>query len=478
MQTTLSNIEEHGRFSIKYFLLGIILIIPLIFLLNNSGFNLRTVVIVLGIPVVTMLLFCYRAYKYFFIISLFTNYYLFGLYFSVFVGLGLLFSFLLTYRGVNSDFFKTPLTLPAIIYYGTVIPSLINSSNVLLSIYIMLNLHAMVILFLIFGYTVNDYKKIKNIIYAFIALTTIDAFVIIFLALTLGGRKFGISGVVYVDYSAMAIITLFLYMLFNKKNITRNNTVVIAALVMVILAGLIFTQTRNTFISLSLTFLALFIFITIKRSKFNISTGKLVGVFTSIIVVSLILVVILTYVNPDVFQRLDQLNKSNVLTVKKESDFSSNTLLSRLLIWDTAWNAFKAHPIVGIGVYSFPFESATFSTIPKDLYKEFVAGLSPHITFLANLAETGIIGFVGFLIFLGSSLWMGIKSVNLAFSEEQIFYSIIILALQFYILFSMFLTDAWLWGQCGMLWGVVLGLSIANYKIITQKNKSQLNVAK
>jgi O-antigen ligase len=104
--------------------------------------------------------------------------------------------------------------------------------------------------------------------------------------------------------------------------------------------------------------------------------------------------------------------------------------------------------------------------------------LSPHITFLANLAETGIIGFVGFLIFLGSSLWMGIKSVNLAFSEEQIFYSIIILALQFYILFSMFLTDAWLWGQCGMLWGVVLGLSIANYKIITQKNKSQLNVAK
>lgn len=478
MQITLNNIGVKKKFDIRLFLLGIIFIIPLILILNNSALSLQSVVVVISLPLLTILLFGFEGYKYFFILSLFTNYYLYGLYFSVFVSLGLLVSFIITYRNIAADFFKSPLTLPVVIYYCTIIPSLVNSSNILLSVYIMLNLHAIVILTLIFGYTCNSYEKIRKIIFAFIGLTTIDALVIIYLALVYGGRKFGISGVVYVDYSAMSIIVLFLYMLFNRKNISKNNTAITAVLIMVILAGLIFTQTRNTFISLSLTFLTLFIFITIKRSKFNISSGKLVGVFSSIIAVSLILVIVLTYVNPDIFQRLDQLNKSNVLSVKKESDFSSNTLLTRLLIWDTAWNAFKAHPVIGIGAYSFPFESSAYSTLPKDLYKEFVEGLSPHITFLANLAETGILGLLGFLLFLGASIRLGIESIKLAFSEEQIFYSIIILALQFYIMYSMFLTDAWLWGQCGMLWAVVLGLSIANYKIITNENKSKLNVAK
>ena len=140
--------------------------------------------------------------------------------------------------------------------------------------------------------------------------------------------------------------------------------------------------------------------------------------------------------------------------------------MTRLLIWDTAINAFKHHPIIGIGVYSFPFESAQYYTISKELFKDYVKGLSPHITYLAVLTETGILGFIGFIIFLISSIRLGIKSLNLASTEQQKFYSLLILSLNIYIFYSMFLSDAWLWGQCGMLWGMILGMSIANYKII------------
>ena len=53
--------------------------------------------------------------------------------------------------------------------------------------------------------------------------------------------------------------------------------------------------------------------------------------------------------------------------------------------------------------------------------------------------------------------------------ENERILSVVILFLQIYIFFSMFMTDAWLWGQCGMLWGFILGLSVANYNILSKR---------
>jgi len=327
----------------------------------------------------------------------------------------------------------------------------------------MLNLHAIVILVFVISYTMMDYKKINNIIMMFISLVAIDSIVIVMLELIQGGRLFGISGVVFVDYGAISIIPLLLYVVFSKKYYSKFYIFV----ALLVLAGLIFSQTRNSFISLILTALTILIFLFFKSDKFNISRSKLVGTFLAAIVFTFSLILILTVTNPKVFERFTELEKSSTLNVKTEADFTGNSLLSRILIWDTAWNAFKEHPVIGIGAYSFPFESGKYYTISKNLFDEFVKGLSPHVTFFANLSETGILGFVGFIILLTSSLSIALKSVKLANSEDQKFYSLIIFSLQIYIFFSMFLTDAWLWGQCGMLWGIVMGVSIANYKIIT-----------
>ena len=450
---------------LKSVLSGIILMIPLFMLLSTFQFDSKAILVVIGIPVITILFFSYNTYKYFLILSLFTNYFFFGLYISVYISLGLLLAFLISHRNFNTEILQTPLTVPIVIYYFTVIPSLFNSSNLFLSTYLMFNLHAFVILVLVIGYTTMNYKKINSLIITFVTLVAVDSVVIIFLAISEGGRLFGFSGVVFVDYAAMSVVPLLLYVVFSKKYYSKFYIVVI----LLVMSGLIFSQTRNTFISLVLTALTIIIFLFFKSDKFNISRRKLVGTFLTAIIFTFTLIIIMTNTNPEVFERFEELGKSSTLNVKTEADFSRNSLLSRILIWDTAWNAFKEHPIIGIGAFSFPFESIKYYTISKELFDEFVKGLSPHVTFFANLTETGILGFIGFLILLTSSLGMALKSIKLANSEDQKFYSLIIFSLQIYIFFSMFLSDAWLWGQCGMLWGIVLGISISNYKIITNQ---------
>jgi O-antigen ligase len=110
------------------------------------------------------------------------------------------------------------------------------------------------------------------------------------------------------------------------------------------------------------------------------------------------------------------------------------------------------------------------------LYESFVERLTPHETFLAILTESGIIGFLGFVIFLISTIVFAIKSYLISKSVEELFYSEIILWLTLYTLFSMIITDAWLWGHGIVLWGLLIGMSIANRKIINLNSSKQNTV--
>ena len=474
MQIEWKDINSGNSLNYKVLLSGLLLIIPLLFILNLFSLNTRIVLIVLGLPLIAIFLFSFKAFKYLFILSLFTNYYLLGLYLTVFIAIGFLFSFLLAHTRFEYGFFKTPLTFPFLIYFISILPSFLNSSNVVLSFYNSLNLFGIAILLFVFGHVINTYQEINKIILSFIILCLLDAVVIIIYSTIRSGREYGLSGIVFVDYSAIGILLLLLYIVFQRQ----ANIFLIIGSILILLSGLIFTQTRNSFISLLLTSLSIFAYMIFSKNKFHIPKKRIIYVFTTIILISLLFIIVLNTLKPEVFQRFNQLDSTKVLKVKQESDFSGNSILTRLLIWDTAWNAFKAHPIIGIGAYSFPFESARYYTIPRDLYETFVEGLSPHVTYIANLAETGILGFVGFIILLVFSLKTGFSSVKLSVTSEQKFFSTILLTLQIYIFFSMFLTDAWLWGQCGMLWGMVMGLLIANNKIVKYTNRFNLNAAK
>jgi O-antigen ligase len=197
--------------------------------------------------------------------------------------------------------------------------------------------------------------------------------------------------------------------------------------------------------------------------------------FSLIVLAIAIFTLTLKDVNKGYFERIE-IKKIEQTDDPLRQTLQINSLVTRYFIWSIAWDAFASNPATGVGIYGFPFISKEYSTLDDFLYESFVERLTPHETFLAILTESGIIGFLGFVIFLISTIVFAIKSYLISKSVEELFYSEIILWLTLYTLFSMIITDAWLWGHGIVLWGLLIGMSIANRKIINLNSSKQNTV--
>lgn len=80
------------------------------------------------------------------------------------------------------------------------------------------------------------------------------------------------------------------------------------------------------------------------------------------------------------------------LSMSKTEGYQSN--YERILMWQRAWQIYKKHPIVGIGIDNFHREIETNYKMPAPLATPWHA----HNVFFNTLAETGSIGMLGFLI--------------------------------------------------------------------------------
>lgn len=92
--------------------------------------------------------------------------------------------------------------------------------------------------------------------------------------------------------------------------------------------------------------------------------------------------------------------KKYIIKAKTIVDINENgSNLGRFEIWTDAYNIFKANPVLGVGVSNYNNASSKdYKTKPGGKY------YSAHSDYLGLLCETGIIGFIGFLIMLGSML--------------------------------------------------------------------------
>jgi len=70
---------------------------------------------------------------------------------------------------------------------------------------------------------------------------------------------------------------------------------------------------------------------------------------------------------------------------------------ARLTIWQTAYSIFREHPINGIGPRGFRFIYHQYAEADDRFIKRGLPPTQPHLMLLEILAETGIIGLVGFL---------------------------------------------------------------------------------
>lgn len=142
-------------------------------------------------------------------------------------------------------------------------------------------------------------------------------------------------------------------------------------------AGLVFNATRGAWLAVTIVCTVLLLYYMFK-SKRNLAV--------SIIFIALISTVLVN--NPKFMHRLDTIDDFN--------KYQSNT--ERILIWQSAWNMFKDHPVLGVGLgqYTENYREKYVSPLAKE----------PHLThahnnFMQMLAENGVVGFAGFVIMFG-----------------------------------------------------------------------------
>jgi O-antigen ligase/tetratricopeptide (TPR) repeat protein len=87
---------------------------------------------------------------------------------------------------------------------------------------------------------------------------------------------------------------------------------------------------------------------------------------------------------------------------------SANTLIARKNVWKVALTTFQQHPVFGIGQENF-IHSFNANYNPA-MYKEETYFDHPHNTYLGWLSMGGLLGFVGYLIFILSVVWAVFKT--------------------------------------------------------------------
>ncbi len=90
----------------------------------------------------------------------------------------------------------------------------------------------------------------------------------------------------------------------------------------------------------------------------------------------------------------------------------SNTAQGRFFLWDTAWNMWKANPILGVGGGNFNFHAGDFQPTdagyPPGFYARSWSGTTTHSLYYQILAEQGLMG----MAILGFIVWEHFRSLR------------------------------------------------------------------
>lgn len=443
------------------FILSIVLIIPVTMVISSFGGDLRAVIAIVGFPVMLLCLFNFRIIYSINILLLFVSFFAFRYSWAVLFVPVLVVSFIINYKNIDLKDFSNPLIFPFLFYLILCIPSLIYTDALGESLYKMFNLVAFVIVILLTVVSIIRVKEIKIYIAVFLVGALTNGIYLILEGIVTQQRAFGFSGVMYVDYAGIAfIISLILFLLTN--NFTK---VVFGILVATFSAVALFNQTRSIWLVMIITASLLIIYLIIKAPYFQISKKFL----TTILIFSFLIfgvgVLTIQSFNPNVFERSEEFTKTNKEMFTQEGQATSS-LVSRFLIWHTAGNAFWENPWIGVGMYAFPYVSKKYNELPDFLFELYVERNSPHITYLAVIAETGILGFFGFLIFILYTIKTSFTNFKLVKTKKEKMIALVLTWTIVYITISMFVTDAWLWQRGIISWGMFIGMNLAFRKLL------------
>ncbi|MBI3006519.1 MAG: O-antigen ligase family protein [Ignavibacteriales bacterium] len=394
------------------------------------------------------------------VVSLFVDYHIWWYSVAVLFSLPFCFSFFLNQRDIRWNSFANPMSIPLFVYGISILPSFWNAVEPIKNIVLLFNVVAFLIVFYSLVVALRTYEDLRRVVAVYLGMTILNGLNVILESIVGGRRAFGFAGIMYVDYAGLGICVSAAMAIVSRVKMQF----VLIFVSILLAAALVLTQTRSIWLATLLTLMVLGAYAFLRPSVAGESRTHLAVIMIGGLMVMVGVGAFLFSSNPEIEKRSLELGQDKSLGVSERGEIGSS-LTSRLLIWDTALNAFVAHPLVGIGVYGFPLESAQYSRIPAFLYRRFVAGLSPHQTFFAVLAETGIVGFFGFTVFLFVLLRSAFQAIHQASDERGRKYAFVGAIAVTYCTVSMLFTDAWLWGRGIILLAMVMGLVMANRKI-------------
>ena len=378
--------------------------------------------------------------------------------FALFLIISFLVTFKFSFKETNNK-----LNYYFLLFALSCLPSFINYERAI-SYLSVVRLFVFFLVYMVISISNTNFEKIGKIFNIFIMMSVLNGLTVIYFALLTGKRMFGFAGVMYVDYAGISLTLCLLKILYSGKN-----KLMWSIAFSIQLLALIFTQTRNAWISTGIVlFLVLVQFIFFNK-KLRISAIKKYLLSFSILFIIVFISFQAGNLNPATYERLSSGKP------KSDSELKINTFVTRGFIWITAWNAFRDNPFIGVGLYNFSHVSKRYNTLDPILYKLFVEKVSPHETFLAILSETGIIGFIGFSFFLMAWLRSARNNLKICKTEREFFFARMILWTSIFILISMVMTDFWLQGNGLMLWAVIVGITIAFRKIIENISAKSLS---
>jgi hypothetical protein len=368
---------------------------------------------------------------------------------------------ILNYKLFSNNRFKNPLINSLLVFVLLTSISLVNAPKNIFTFFEYFNIIAICVLVVLLPYMLTNYNKITRLFYIFIIFMTIHSLYVISQAVITNGRAFGLLGVFYIDFAGLAFLYSIIFFIYEKG----SQKFLFALSSFFNLIGLIFSQTRNAWLSTVLMLIVLLSLLFFNNRKFFVSKKFIIRASVLITVIFIFfLSILLQSSNLDVGKRMDSKTQEVRLTDNTES-VNENSFVARLFIWHTAINAFVKEPIIGIGLYSFKYTSQKYYTIPKPFFKQFVEFKTPHVSYLEILVETGIVGFIGFIFFLIVVVRLTIKMIKSSVYNQIVAPRLIIFITIFYIIFSMIMTEAWLYGQYLVWFGTILGALISDYKI-------------
>ncbi len=458
-------VAKNNKTKIIFFVIGLIFVLFLALILD-SHFSINGILIILVLVLSFLTVFnIYFSYT-ILLLLLFTPHLLSlhnSILFTFFVAITLIF----TYSGNFIYRLDKKVLYSFLIYFLSTIPSLFVTAKPLNSLFEATNLFAFLVVMITTMLVIDTSKMIMRILYFFIFAVFIHSIIVIYQGITTGDRVFGLLGVFFVDLAGLGTL-LSIILFFQTDGVKKLFFGIIS---LIILLALIFTQTRNAWLSLAVSFVLLIIYLVIHRKKY-----KMNALYISLVIVVLSLGTYFSFSvvsksNYSVEKRLDV--GSQTLQLSKNTPKGGiNSFISRILIWHTAFEAFLEYPITGIGLYSFKYTSGEYYKIPKNFYEEFVEGRTPHVTYIEVLAETGVIGFIGFSFFIFTIIRLIVSSLKYSGSKEDIKRTLLICWSFVYIIFSMAMTEAWLYGQYLIWFGILIGLLSNNQKLLKKGNKS------